>query len=582
MIAPWISLAVLATPLLLPAGPGTAAPAAPEEAPPGLVLIPGGRTKVGTAFKDMVKLLEDNPQLQQNAGGFMAEVPEHTVSVDDFYMMVTEVSNEQYREYVKAAGAQPPVTWGEDAINAARQAFLVAEGERRQKAKEEGRPAPERVPFVETEWWERNWKDAEWKMPEELAHKPVVYTDYQDARGYAEWAGLRLPDENEFERAVRGDTDRIYAWGDDFKPGQQAATVEIPGVSDVYPVGSFPSGASPQGVLDLAGNVWEWTSSRYVAYPGWKHKSFTVGKGSRKKEIDTPPSFSPDRRVVKSGSMQNSRFHVRGTIRGGFERFQKAAALGFRCAASTRKGYDFAVSRKDDIPNQIRPQTEDGPVLYDPNQVIAMDRWLKAETDCKVPGYSVIKSYDFILFTPVESLPTTGVSDITKGAKKDQVFHLGFLATSKDMVEPALPAGTYLVALRGAGKAGKKAAGADATEGEAEGQDAEAEEGAGDGGLLSELLEFDTNVDNFLFFDMTGAPVAAVEATKLEYSNPTSSELAVVDRTIQVPTGEKNETIDVVQKWLDLNIFVKGKSRKGVKTTLSLRFPDGVLEGTWR
>lgn len=550
-----------------------AAPSAPlaadEVAPPGLVFIEGGRTQIGTSLKDMKKLFEEHPQLAKNSAGFLSEVPRHTANVDDFFLMVTEVTNEQYLEFVKGAGARPPRTWAEESIGEARAAFLQADAERRRKAKEEGRPVPDRQAFDEAEWWQRNWKDAAWEMPTELARKPVVYVDFQDARAYARWAGLRLMTEQEYERAARGKTERVYPWGDEFEASKYAATVEMRGVSDVFEVGSFPEGADEAGVLDLAGNVWEWTSSKYLAYPGWKHKKFTVGKGNRKKTIDTPPAFSPDRRVVRGGSMQNSRFMARATTRGGFDRYQRASALGFRCAASTKRGFDFSVTLEDDIPNQIRPQTEEGPVEYDPNQVIALDRWIRGETQSKVPGYGVIQSYDFILFTPAKSIPTTGAADITKSAKDDEVFHIGFLGTSQDMVEPALPAGTYLVALRGKGKAAERKP--------EKGPDGEE---IPPPPTLADLVQFDDSVENFIFYDMSGAPVAAVPLAGMQYGNPSPSKLSVVDRTILVPDGE--EEVEVTQKWLDLELFAKGKSRKGVKTTLSLRFGDGVLSGDWR
>ncbi|MCB9915829.1 MAG: SUMF1/EgtB/PvdO family nonheme iron enzyme [Planctomycetes bacterium] len=583
MLHSTLPFVALALPLLLPGAPAGSAQEAP---PPGMVLIEGGNTKVGTEFKDLTKMLEDNPQLVANAGGFLAEVPQHTVKVDDCYVMVTEVTNEQYRAYVEATKSRPPFLWGKDAIDVARNEFLQADAERRRKAKEEGRDPGERQVFDEAEWWTRNWKDAEWEMPKDLATKPVVYVDYQDARGYAEWAGLRLMTEEEYERACRGNTERLYPWGDEFKAGAQAATNEIAGVSDVYVVGSFAEGADPEGVMDLAGNVWEWTSSKYEAYPGWRHKKFSIGKGDRKKEIDTPPAWSPDRRVVRGGSMQNSRFYARCTTRGGFDRFQQASALGFRCAATAKQGFDFAVAKENAIPNHIRPQSDDGPVEYDPNQVIALDRWMTSETNCKVPGYAVIQSYDYILFTPTKELPITGMADITKGSRNDEVFHLGFLATSRDIVEPALPAGTYLVALRGAGAAGKgkaaeQPAGQEGEEPGQEGGDAGAKD---DSGLhLRDLVPLDEHVENFIFFDMTGAPVAAVPLSGSEYVNPMASSLAIVERELVIPAEKKGDDPTIVkQKWLDLTLFGKGKSRKGVKTTLSLRFADGLLEGDWR
>ena len=84
-------------------------------------------------------------------------------------------------------------------------------------------------------------------------------------------------------------------------------------------------------------------------------------------------------------------------------------------------------------------------------------------------------------------------------------------------------------------------------------------------------------------YDMTGAPVIAIPVENLKYSNPAQSQLEVVERTILVPGAtEDDDPIELSQTWLDMKLFVKGKSRKGIKATLSLRFAEGLLEGNWR
>ena len=589
------SLVVLAT--SLNSTPSQYNPSNDILSPPGLTMIEGGRTKIGTDFKDMVKLIEENKSAQEKAGGFLSEVPQHSVSVDDFFLMVTEVTNEQYREYVLAAKVQPPLLWGDESINKAREEYLAQEAEKRREAKEAGKPAPARRSFEAFEWWERNWKDAEWKMPEALAKKPVVYVDYQNARGYAEWAGLRLPTEFEWERAVRGDTDNDFIWGD-WQPGM-CVTKELRATSNILDVGSKPDGANSAGQHDLHGNVWEWTGSRYVNYPGWKHKTFSVGKGRLKEEIDRMPKFSPVRRVIRGGSQQTDRIFARGSSRGGFDRTQKASVLGFRCAASEKPGFDFAQNAIKDIPNEIKPQDSKGMVPFDTTQVIARDRWIANDGGSDISNYRVITQYDYILFTPVKALQTNGLADIRKGTQKDEIYHVGFLATNQDLVEPALRAGTYLVAIRGMGKYPERAE--DVGEDEAEDTEEEAapddstdtaEDELGQSVLrVDDFLEIDPLIDNYIFIDMAGTPVAAMPAVNLDYGNPKAGmgSAEVVDKAIMIEVSandpddpEATEQIEITQQWLDTSFFVKGRSRKGLKATLSLRFAEGLLDGDWR
>jgi len=589
------------SPGVAPGASANAATAAPTsetkdapQNPPGLVLVEGGRTKIGTSMKDMKKFIEEHNEAQEKAAGFLGETPQHTVSVDDCYMMVTETTHEQFHEYVKATGAMPPYLWGDGAIQAAIKAQQDEYGAKVREARANNTQMPERPePIDKAYWWEQNWKKSEWEMPEAIAKKPVVFVDYQDARGYAEWAGLRLMTEFEFERAVRGNSDRDWAWGEDWKENA-CATTELRKVSDCVDVGSFPEGASPEGIRDLNGNVWEWTSSRYDAYPKFKHERFTVGKGALKKEIDSMPKFSADRRVVRSGAQQVSKLFARASTRGGFDRYQKASVLGFRCAASVKPGVDFARDRMKNIPNEIRPQDSKGPVIFLPEAVTAMDRWHSTDGASETPGYAVITGYDYILFTPTEQIQTNGVNDIRKGSLKDEITFVGFLSTNQDMVEPALRAGTYLVAIRGAGKYPDREAPQDA---EGEGDEAAPVEAGskdddGDGPTtlrVDEHLEIDPEVDNYIFIDMEGTPVAAMATPELEYGNVTSATKLgafVVEKTVtlEIPGQEEGEVeeIEVQQQWLDLKYFVKGRSRKGLKGTLALRFDEGLLDGEWR
>ena len=101
---------------------------------------------------------------------------------------------------------------------------------------------------------------------------PVSGIGWVRAQEFCRWFSgeygfaVTLPSESQWERAARGDDAREYPWGDSYEPGR--ANLADLGVGGPLPVGNFPAGASPFGVLDLAGNVDEWTSTVYAPYPG--------------------------------------------------------------------------------------------------------------------------------------------------------------------------------------------------------------------------------------------------------------------------------------------------------------------------
>ncbi|TPW18659.1 MAG: serine/threonine protein kinase, partial [Halothiobacillaceae bacterium] len=175
------------------------------DGPNEMVLIPAGEFIRGTN----VRLPDEGPQ--------------HVINLPAFYIDKYEVTNLQYKKYID----------------------------------EVGRRAPDH--FVEGSY-----------PPGKVDH-PVTYVSWSDAKRYCEWAGKRLPSDVEWEKAARGTDGRTFPWGNEFimEGGNTPVrweTLQLEG--DTTPVGAFEKGVSPYGLYDVSGNVWEWTDSWYMAYPG--------------------------------------------------------------------------------------------------------------------------------------------------------------------------------------------------------------------------------------------------------------------------------------------------------------------------
>ncbi len=134
---------------------------------------------------------------------------------------------------------------------------------------------------------------APWRNTEINGRVPATHVPWNDAANYCAWkhrAGGRLPTEVEWEAAARGPSGRTFPWGEG-AAGSRANTASF-GRKGPVPVGEFPSGATPQGVQDMIGNVWEWTSSGFEAYPGAatfpdSMRNYRVSRGGAFDTIDS-------------------------------------------------------------------------------------------------------------------------------------------------------------------------------------------------------------------------------------------------------------------------------------------------------
>ena len=189
-----------------------------------MLFVPAGEFLMGSSDSD--------PQAGTD------EKPQHTVILDAFWIDRTEVTNEMYARCVADNACTPPM----EVFSHSRENYF--------------------------------------DNPE-YSDYPVIFVKRINAIEYCQWVGARLPSEAEWEKAARGENGNLYPWGNEFDCSAGNFDDEVifdkpvvPGgphcdgfEDDTSPVGNYPSGASPYGALDMAGNVWEWVSSIFLPYP---------------------------------------------------------------------------------------------------------------------------------------------------------------------------------------------------------------------------------------------------------------------------------------------------------------------------
>ncbi|WP_267241885.1 ergothioneine biosynthesis protein EgtB [Streptomyces sp. PR69] len=270
------------------------APAPPQGTADGLpaeVLVPGGRFTMGTS---------DEPWALDN------ERPAHERLVPAFFLDTTPVTCGAYLAFIEDGGYSERRWWAEAGWDQIRRHGIGAPLFWRREG---------------GQWLRRRFGVLE-PVPED---EPVLHVSWYEADAYARWAGRRLPTEEEWEKAARHDPasgrSRRYPWGD-ADPAEAHANL---GQRHLRPAaaGSYPEGQSPLGVRQLIGDVWEWTSSDFLPYPG-----FAAFPYKEYSEV----FFGSDHKVLRGGSFAVDPVACRGTFRNWDLPVRRQIFSGFRTA----------------------------------------------------------------------------------------------------------------------------------------------------------------------------------------------------------------------------------------------------------
>ncbi|GGV20718.1 hercynine oxygenase [Streptomyces filipinensis] len=269
----------------------------PEPAPlftgPAEVLVPGGPFTMGTSAE---------PWALDN------ERPAHVREVAPFWIDTTPVTNAAYQAFIEDGGYDTERWWTPQGWTHIRQHSITAPLFWRRDGES---------------WLRRRFGVTEAVPPDE----PVLHVCWYEADAYARWAGRRLPTEAEWEKAARHDpaTGRStrYPWGDT-DPAPQHANLGQRHLRPA-PAGSYPAGESPLGVRQLIGDVWEWTASDFLPYPG-----FAAFPYKEYSEV----FFGSDHKVLRGGSFAVDPVACRGTFRNWDYPVRRQIFSGFRTARS--------------------------------------------------------------------------------------------------------------------------------------------------------------------------------------------------------------------------------------------------------
>jgi ergothioneine biosynthesis protein EgtB len=286
------------------------APLQPAPAPSvkvaGMAEIEGGLFWLGYDKRLQSPKSQDQSPPNYNFA-FDNEKPAHQVFLQDYAIDRALISNSDFLEFIRDGGYQNFRWWfseGWEVVN-----------------REQWR-APLYWELHDGKWMIRDF--AGLYAAESKAHEPVCHVSFYEASAFAKWSGKRLPTEAEWEKAATFDPKTrqhtTFPWGND-SPAETKANLFENSVWMPAPIGAFPAGQNSYGCQQMIGDVWEWTTSDYVPYPGFRS------------EFDEyNDKWFVNQKVLRGGSYATPQSHIRSTYRNFFHAHERWMISGFRCA----------------------------------------------------------------------------------------------------------------------------------------------------------------------------------------------------------------------------------------------------------
>lgn len=238
------------------------------------------RTVVGNEGREMVEIPEGPFTMGYNQGD-PDETPAHPVYLKTYFIDLKEVTQSEYDRFVKMTKREKP-----------------------------------QVPVFEEDIAKLIGPDF-----------PVVGIGWNDAFAYCRWAGKRLPTEAEWEKAARGEGQRLYPWGKEFTYAYSNIGGNDDGFPYLSPVGSYEMGRSPYGVYDMMGNIAEWVADTYDAHY-YENSPFR----------DPPGPDATEFKVIRGSTWRDSKLNARLTKRFSAKMWRTDATIGFRCTQDVETG----------------------------------------------------------------------------------------------------------------------------------------------------------------------------------------------------------------------------------------------------
>ena len=233
------------------------------------------------------------------------ELPEHKTYLDTFQIDNFLVSNAEYLRFIEDGGYEDYSYWLSDGWDAVKKNEWIA---------------PMYWEKENDEWTIRDFAGKRKINPDE----PVCHVSFYEAAAYCKWANKRLPTEAEWENAALWiDEKKIkteFPWGNE-KPTQQHANLLESNIWNCCEIGSYKNGISKYGCYQMIGDVWEWTSSEFVGYPGFK-TGFD----------EYNDKWFTNQKVLRGGSFGTPAISIRGSYRNFFRLDERWLLSGFRCA----------------------------------------------------------------------------------------------------------------------------------------------------------------------------------------------------------------------------------------------------------